>query len=148
MLREGQPAGYHCLYGYAAACEVLLALLEDAPGPAERRELSRLSAEACRALGRYARIFPLGRSTSLRLRGLAAWLAGGHARARRLWTAAIDDALQRGLPVEEARARFELARHLPRRDPERERQIARAAAVFSALDLQYWRDRVARLRER
>ncbi|WP_441289132.1 serine/threonine-protein kinase [Sorangium sp. KYC3313] len=148
MLREGQPAGYHCLYGYAAACEVLLALLEGAPGSAERRELSRLSAEACRALGRYARIFPLGRSTSLRLRGLAAWLAGGHARARRLWAAAIADALQRGLPVEEARARFELARHLPRREPERERQIARAAAVFSALDLQYWRDRVARLHER
>ncbi|WP_437590607.1 serine/threonine-protein kinase [Sorangium sp. So ce1000] len=148
MLCGGQPAGYHCLYGYAATCEVLLALLEDARGPAERRELSRLSSEACRALARYARTFPLGRSTSLRLRGLAAWLAGGRACAARLWAAAIDDALQRGLPVEEARARFELARHLSRRAPERERQIARAVALFSALDLPYWCDRVTRLRER
>ncbi|WP_437279451.1 AAA family ATPase [Sorangium sp. So ce375] len=148
MIREGQPAGYHCLYGYAATCEVLLALLEGARGPTERRALSGPSAEACRALGRFARTFPLGRSTSLRLRGLAAWLTGARARARRLWAAAIDDALQRGLPVEEARARFELARHLSRRDPERERHVARAAAIFSALDLQHWRDRVARLRER
>ncbi|WP_437317831.1 serine/threonine-protein kinase [Sorangium sp. So ce385] len=148
MIRDGQPAGYHCLYGYAATCEVLLALLEEARAPSERRELGRLSAEACRALGRYARVFPLGRSTSLRLRGLAAWLAGGRARARRLWVAAIGEALRRGLPVDEARARFELARHLERGDPRRERQIARAVALFSALDLQYWRDRVARLRER
>ncbi|XXX77898.1 AAA family ATPase [Sorangium sp. So ce134] len=148
MIREGQPAGYHCLYGYAATCEVLLALLEEARAPSERRELGRLSAEACRALGRYARIFPLGRSISLRLRGLAAWLAGGRGRARRLWAAAIDEALRRGLPVDEARARFELARHLERGDPRRERHVARAVALFAALDLQYWRERVARLRER
>ncbi|WP_437958687.1 AAA family ATPase [Sorangium sp. So ce119] len=148
LICGGQPAGYHCLYGYAATCEVLLSLLEDAGSPAERRELSRLSAQACRALGRYARIFPLGRSTSLRLRGLAAWLAGRRARGRRLWAAAIGEALARGLPVDEARARFELARHLARRDPERGRHIARAAALFSTLDLQYWRDRVERLRER
>ncbi|WP_437968379.1 AAA family ATPase [Sorangium sp. So ce260] len=148
MIRDGQPAGYHCLYGYAATCEVLLALLEEARAPSERRALGRLSAEACRALGRYARVFPLGRSISLRLRGLAAWLAGGRARARRLWAAAIDEALRRGLPVDEARARFELARHLARSDPRRERHVARAVALFSTLDLQYWRDRAARLRER
>ncbi|WP_438017997.1 AAA family ATPase [Sorangium sp. So ce315] len=148
LIRGGQPAGYHCLYGYAATCEVLLSLLEDARSPTERRDLARLASQACRAIRRYARIFPLGRSTSLRLRGLAAWLAGRRARARRLWAAAIREALALQLPVDEARARFELARHLPRRDPERERHIARAAALFSTLDLQYWHDRVARLRER
>ncbi|WP_437508682.1 serine/threonine-protein kinase [Sorangium sp. So ce1099] len=148
LILEGQPAGYHCLYGYAATCEVLLSLLAEARSAPERRELSRLSAEACRALARYATIFPLGRSTSLRMRGLAAWLAGRRPRARRLWAEAIGEALSRGLPVDEARARFELARHLPRSDAERGRQIARAVALFSTLDLQYWRDRVARLRER
>jgi eukaryotic-like serine/threonine-protein kinase len=147
-LIEGQPAGYHCLYGYAATCEVLLALEERAAPPAERRALARLSAKACRALARYARIFPLGRSASLRLLGLARWLAGRRARARQLWTEAIHEALCRELPVDEARARYELARHLDRGDPSRERQIARAVAIFTALDLQYWRDRVARLRER
>ncbi|WP_437636106.1 serine/threonine-protein kinase [Sorangium sp. So ce854] len=148
LIRGGQPAGYHCLYGYAATCEVLLSLLEDARSPTERRDLARLASQACRAIRRYARIFPLGRSTSLRLRGLAAWLAGRRARARRLWAAAIREALALDLPVDEARARFELARHLPRRDPERGRHIARAAAIFSTLDLRYWHDRVARLRER
>ncbi|WP_437734754.1 serine/threonine-protein kinase [Sorangium sp. So ce1335] len=147
LIRDGQPAGYHCLYGYAATCEVLLALLEDARSPVDRRELARLAAAACRAIARYARIFPLGRSTSLRLRGLAAWLAGRRARARRLWAAAIDEALARGLPVDEARARYELARHLARRDPARGRHIARAAALFSTLDLQYWQGRVERLRD-
>jgi tetratricopeptide (TPR) repeat protein len=146
LMRRGPPAAFHCLHGYVASCEVLLAEEEAATSPAERRALGREAREACRELRRYARIFPLGRPDALRVAGIVDWLDGRRDRARRSWQEAIEAAGRLRLPGEEGRARYELGRRLGRGDPEGARQLRRAAEIFTALEIDFWRERAERAR--
>jgi hypothetical protein len=146
LIRRGQPAAFHCIHGYAAACEVLLSAWEESRDARDREELARKAREACSALRRYARIFPLGRPDALRLSGVADWLAGRERRARRRWERAIAEAQRLDLPLHEGWARLEM-RRLPRGEPDRARQLVRAEEIFARLGIQYWRDRVAEARK-
>jgi len=145
LVRRGQPAAFHALHGYVAACEVLLGHWEEATAPDEREAAARAAREACRALGRYARIFPLGRPDALRFAGVVDWLEGRPRRAHRRWEQAIDEATRRDLPLHEAWARFEL-RRLPADDPDRRWQLERAEEIFEGLGIRYWQRRVAAAR--
>jgi hypothetical protein len=82
-------------------------------------------------LGRYARVFPIGRPRTLLLRGLLAWTAGRAGPARRDWRAALAAAERLGMRYEEALALDMLGRHGEpgRRPANRER----AAALFQEL---------------
>jgi hypothetical protein len=77
---------------------------EDGPWPA-------MAARAVGHLGRFARVFPIGRPRYLLLRGHLAWTAGRAAAARRDWRAALAAAERLDMRYDQALALDVLGRH-------------------------------------
>ncbi|HEY1011668.1 MAG TPA: adenylate/guanylate cyclase domain-containing protein, partial [Herpetosiphonaceae bacterium] len=132
LLAQSPPTAFVSLEGYASVAEVYLALWEAAPGGGDG--LAAGARAACKAFGRYARIFPLGQPRWLLSQGLLAWLEGKRPAARKLWQQALAKAMELRLPFEQALAHRQLGRHLPAGDPERSIQLAAALALFKELD--------------
>jgi tetratricopeptide (TPR) repeat protein len=134
FLRARAPVAFWTQQGTAAAAEVLLALLERCPKQDRgQRALADDAALACAAMRRYARRFPLGRAHALLWRGLLQWLTGRTGRGMRTWRSAVAAAQALGLPYEQARAHFEIARHLPQDHGDRAMHLDRAQALFEQL---------------
>ena len=117
---------------YAMSAEVALALWLDRRGRdgGDTGPWRAMADQAVGYLGRYARVFPIGRPRALLHRGLLAWTAG-RAAARRDWQAALAAAERLGMRYEQALALDMLGRHGEpgRRPANRER----AAALFQEL---------------
>jgi tetratricopeptide (TPR) repeat protein len=131
-LRATNPVVYYMQSGTAATAEVLLALREAqrertlvrAPG------LDRSAHDACVSLRRFASSFAVGRPPALLWSGVEAWLDGRPSRARRFWERALAEAAARSMPYEEGSAHLEIGRRLPAEDPQRQRHLQAAVAVF------------------
>jgi class 3 adenylate cyclase/tetratricopeptide (TPR) repeat protein len=121
---------------YAMSAEVALALWLDRRGRdgGDTGPWRAMAAQAVGYLGRYARVFPIGRPRALLHRGLLAWTAGRAGAARRDWQAALAAAERLGMRYEQALALDMLGRHGEpgRRQANRER----AAALFEELGVQ------------
>jgi hypothetical protein len=107
------PTAHYLLEGYAGVAEVYLALWEASrrQAPAESRKLARQVLQACTAMQKFARVFPIGRPRARLLQGRAEWLAGRRSRAMKAWRAGLAEALRLGMRYEEALAREEIGRH-------------------------------------
>ena len=118
---------------YAMSAEVAMALWLDHRGRdgGDTGPWRAMAGQAVRYLGRYARVFPIGRPRALLHRGLLAWTAGRAGPARRDWQAALAAAEGLGMRYEQALALDMLGRHGEpgRRPASRER----AAALFQEL---------------
>ncbi len=110
-LAAGTPVAFWTQQGTAAVAEVSLTMLERCrPNDPTRRGLIDDASQACAAMHRYARRFPLGRAHDLLWRGLLEWLTGHTRRAAKKWRSAIDVGDALGLPYERARAHLEFGR--------------------------------------
>jgi hypothetical protein len=90
-----------------------------------------MAEQAVGYLGRYARVFPIGRPRALLYRGLLAWLAGRPAPARRAWRDALAAADRLGMRYDQALALEMLGRH---GEPgQRPRYRERARELFDQL---------------
>ena len=90
-----------------------------------------MTTQAVGYLGRYARVFPIGRPRALLHRGLLAWTAGRAGPARRDWHAALAAAERLGMRYEQALAVDVLGRH---GEPgQRPANRERAPAMFERL---------------
>jgi class 3 adenylate cyclase/tetratricopeptide (TPR) repeat protein len=98
---------------YAMSAEVALALWLDrrARGEGDAGPWRAMAVEGVGQLGRYARVFPIGRPRALLHRGLIAWTGGRAARARRDWRAALAAAEVLEMRYEQALALDMLGRH-------------------------------------
>jgi hypothetical protein len=98
---------------YAMSAEVALALWLDrrARGEGDAGPWRVMAAEGVGHLGRFARVFPIGRPRALLHRGLVAWADGHPARARRDWRAALAAAERLEMGYEQALALDILGRH-------------------------------------
>jgi class 3 adenylate cyclase/tetratricopeptide (TPR) repeat protein len=98
---------------YAMSAEVALALWLDrrSRGEGDRGPWPAMAAEAVGHLGRFARVFPIGRPRALLYRGLIAWTGGRPSRARRDWRAALAAAERLDMRYEQALALDMLGRH-------------------------------------
>ena len=98
---------------YAMSAEVALALWLDRRGRGEgdAGPWRAMAAQAVGHLGRYARVFPIGRPRALLHQGLVAWTDGRAGRARRDWRAALAAAEGLGMRYEQALALAMLGRH-------------------------------------
>jgi eukaryotic-like serine/threonine-protein kinase len=130
-----QPIVNYSLEGYTGAAETFLALWERGGfrWGSEQRELERQARQACGALRRFARIFPVGRPRSWLSRGWLARLSGHPARARSSWRRGLREAERLAMPYEQARVHMEIGRHLEVGDPSRREHLARAEEGFARL---------------
>ena len=128
------PTGYYLLEGYAGAAEVYLRLWESgAISGMEPKEMARKARRACRALGWFARFFPIGRPFAWLWRGVFEWQRGHRKRAFRAWQKGLTHAERLRMPYAAARIHAELTRRLARGDPAREGHLARARELFAVL---------------
>ncbi|MFP2934415.1 hypothetical protein ACLESO_56735 [Pyxidicoccus sp. 3LG] len=130
-LAAGKPVAHFVYFGAMAVAEVLLTLWERNGGLDS--ELVANAREARRQVAAFAKVFPFGQPAALLWRGNEAWLSGDAPRAYESWRRCITVASRKGTAYEEARARLELARHLPPDDPARRAQARRAVELFTEL---------------
>jgi tetratricopeptide (TPR) repeat protein len=100
-----------CLDGYASLVEVYLGLWER-EAVWNVRELRGSARWACKALRRFARLYPMAVPSALRSSARESFLSGHTSRAIRTWRNAVRAAEDIQMPYEEARAHEELARAL------------------------------------
>lgn len=130
------PTGYYSLNGYYGVSRTYLALWEQSRIPGDT-ELPKLSLRACQALRRYARTFPVGRPSDLQCKGLALWLSGKQQRAFAAWHKGLVAAERMQLPYSEGLLHYELARHLPAENINRQNHVDAARRQFQLLDADF-----------
>jgi tetratricopeptide (TPR) repeat protein len=114
--RETSMTAFLSYSGIAEATEVVLALAEaETPAatvadPATRRELRT----ACRALARFARVFPVGRPRHALARARSLSLVGRRRQARMAFRRAAILAETHGMPLEQLRVAEAMSRHAER----------------------------------
>jgi tetratricopeptide (TPR) repeat protein len=130
-LLAGKPVAHFVYFGVMAVAEVLLTLWERDGGV--DASLADSARAARKAVDAFARVFPFGQPAALLWRGSEAWVVGEAPRAWELWRRCVTVAGRKGTAYEEARARLELARHLPPDDPARRAHAERAVEAFERL---------------
>ena len=109
IARFRAPTAHYLLEGYAGVAEVYLSLWESGQDSSDTRRAAR---RACRALRRFARVFPIGQPRARLWQGLLAQLSGRPGRAQAAWRASLAAAQRLGMPFEAQLAHSELGRHL------------------------------------
>jgi tetratricopeptide (TPR) repeat protein len=130
-LSAGKPVAHFVYFGVMAVAEVLLTLWERDGGLDATLAVSARAAR--KAVDAFAKVFPFGQPAALLWRGGEAWGAGDALRAWEMWRRCLTVAGKKGTVYEEARARLELARHLPAEDPARRTHATRAVELFTQL---------------
>ncbi|MCI0527435.1 MAG: hypothetical protein L0Y56_08320, partial [Nitrospira sp.] len=100
-------------------------------------EIKLLAGRACKALHRYARIFPIGRPRAWLWQGLYDWLAGRPSKAFKTWKKSLATAEQLVMPYEQGLTHYEIGRHLESDDPARGVHLNRAYEIFIKLGAAY-----------
>ena len=134
LATKSMPSNYGTLPGYASPAEVYLTLWE-AGHP--RPGIQDLSRRACKALGGFARVFPIGQPRLLLCQGLHEWLSGKTGRAYKTWQASLSAAERLGMAYDQALAHYELGRHPVADDETCLAHLTRACELFEELGAEY-----------
>lgn len=118
---------------YTQVAEVYLAVWENNKSQASHLDpqLRIKAKQACHALHRFARIYPIAKSRAWLWQGLYDWLDGKPGRARQAWQKSLLAAQKLAMPYDEALACHEIGRHAT--GAERETNLARAGEIFERL---------------
>ena len=156
LIEQARPVSYTLLYAYACVAEVYLALWEAdlqvdvrscmEPSPTDvqsttndqQSAVRRVQAEAqraCRALQRFARVFPIGQPRAWLWQGMYEWLSGRPTRAHKAWQKSLASAERLKMPYEQGLAQYEMGRHM--RGADRQRYLTRASEIFSRIGATY-----------
>jgi class 3 adenylate cyclase/tetratricopeptide (TPR) repeat protein len=124
------PTSFLSLPCYSAVAEVFTSMWADRPR-ALTLALKAGARRSCKALSRYARVFPIGQPQLWLYRGLYAWLDGKRPQAQAAWAKSLAAAERLAMPYDQARAHATIASHLPSDDPARPGHLARATDLFT-----------------
>lgn len=137
IIREATPTFHDSLSDFFNVAQVVLSLdLAAGRGEVEAYgDLPSQSRDACRALGKYARVFSIGRPYALLCEGIRQQARGRAGRAVPRWRRAVLAAREMGLEHCEGLARLELGR-LDNGEGHGE-HLVRAAQIFEGLGARY-----------
>lgn len=132
-LGKYRPTAAQVVDGYAFLAELFLDAWEagddlQADGLSSPQEMA---GRALKSLATFAKTFPVGQPSLLRLQGVNAWLAGNKSKANKLWQHSNAEARRLEMPYEAARALFEAGRHTG--GAAGETQLAEAAEIFERI---------------
>lgn len=132
------PIAGFTLERYTAVPEVFLTLLEARhyASALERRRLAGSTREACAALSRFARLFPIGQPSAYLWLGLYYNMLGNPARAQRNWQRSIVAAERLDMPFALAQARYQLGRHMT--GAARQHHLNKARELFTEVGATYY----------
>ncbi|HEX5807837.1 MAG TPA: AAA family ATPase [Anaerolineales bacterium] len=116
---------------YSNVAYVYLVLWEKSRTQRERSEMKPLARQACRALHKFARTYPIARSRALLWQGLYDWLNGKPRSAQKNWQKSLAAAQKLSMPYDEALAYREIGRHAS--GAERDLNLIRANELFERL---------------
>jgi hypothetical protein len=112
-------------------------------GPAA--DLSDWARKACRQLGRYARIFPIGEPRFRLSQGRYLWLHHKHTKAHQAWQRSLAAANRLSMVHEQGQAHYEIARHLEPKNAKRRSHLERAHQSFTQCSETYYKGLVEQL---
>jgi class 3 adenylate cyclase/tetratricopeptide (TPR) repeat protein len=145
IIADASPTSHSLLEGYAGVAEVYLALWKaDRSNPhasTSEFKIPESAKHACRALHRYARIFPIGQPRAWLCQGLYNWLSGKPSQAYKAWQKSLSLAEQLHMPYEQGLAHYEIGRHLEAEARTRQTHLLQAYEIFDGLGATYDRDR-------
>jgi class 3 adenylate cyclase/tetratricopeptide (TPR) repeat protein len=132
LIREtgGRPTTHSVLDGYAALAEFALERWDSAQAYQERELWRRRTAEACRNLRTYCRVFPIGEPARRLYAGEFALRLGRRRRALRAWRRTLAAAQRLDMRYEAARTHAAVAATLREGDSRRARHTAAARALL------------------
>ena len=127
------------LEGYAGPAELYLTLWEASGNklPADRKTSAKSARQACQALRKFARIFPIGQPRALLCQGRYEWLSGRPRKAHKTWQKSLAQATRLEMPYEQGLAHYEIGRHLPLDDPAQREHLKNARKIFTKLEARY-----------
>lgn len=133
LAQLSSPNSYYLIEGYAGVAEVYLTLWQTSSNqvPAEVEKLALSACLACKALRKFARVFPIGQPRSWLWQGLYHWLAGHPVRARTAWRKSLAAAERLAMPYEQGLAYYQLGRHATGKD--RPKYLKKACDIFTQL---------------
>ena len=130
------PSAYYTFNGYFGVARTYLRLWEDALA-SDKASLAKLSKKACRALDRYARMFPMGQPAACLCQGIDQWLSGRKSAALRSWRTGLSAAERLRMPYSQALVHCEIVRYLPPDDPQRSHHIESARNLLERQGVEY-----------
>jgi tetratricopeptide (TPR) repeat protein len=130
------PTAIRAFEGYASLAELYLKLWENSVGekPDESDALAKLAGTTCKALLKFGRVFPIGQPRAHLCQGIYEWLLGKPHQAHKSWQKSLGYAQQLEMPYETGLTHYEIGRHLPANDPNRQQHLSQAAGIFARLD--------------
>ncbi len=135
----GNPTAPYSIEGYAGVAEVFLHAW--ATGDAGQRANAR---KACKAMAKYASVFPLGLARLKLYQGWFDWLDGKQKSARNLWQSALSSAERLNLRYEQGRALLFLGSHAQDKT-ERAKLLNDALQVFDECGVDYEAEEIRRI---
>ncbi|MBN1890204.1 MAG: AAA family ATPase [Thermoflexales bacterium] len=135
LISQSRPISYTLLLAYSHVAQVCLNLWASAEPEAAASNFKSRAKQACRALGQFARVFPIGQPSAWLWQGLYEQISGRPHRAQALWGKCLETAGRLGMPYEQGLAHYELAQHTS--GAKGQEHLARAGQVFKQLNAGY-----------
>jgi len=125
---KGNPTAPYAMEGYAGAAEVFLQAWQN--GDVKYRSVAM---KACKAMKKFAGVFPLGRPRLKLYQGWFEWLDGKPQKAQLQWQAALVEAEKLNMPYEHGLAYLYLGEH-SLMGAEKNKALKCALAIFERID--------------
>lgn len=142
LTEKATPSFYAAVSGYTGPAQVYLDLWENKNSAPD---LDKRADRAIRALGKYSRVFPIGKPRFSLYRGRFAWLKRNPGQAKQNWQESLASATSLAMPYEQGLTHFEIARRSASGDPERQKHRERAIEIFSRVGAAYDLERAQEL---
>ena len=128
---NANPTAPYSIEGYAGVAEVFLSAWEQ--GDANQRKAAQ---KACKAMAKFAGVFPLGQPRLKLYQGWFDYLDGKMDKAKTNWDAALAEAESLKMPYEQARALLFLGKYILTAEAKAE-ALNKALSLFDKLEVQY-----------
>ncbi len=138
LIAQLPPTVHQVFEGYAGVAEVYLSLwqaIADQPFSSEQKAFVKPVERACKAMHRYARVFPIGQPRVWLYQGWYDWLVDKPDKAHKAWLKSLAYARQLEMPYEEGLAHYEIGRHS--KGDVRLKHLKQAADIFEHLGGMY-----------
>lgn len=127
---------FYAIEGFTALVEVYLTFWENGYH-ITGETIPKTAWQGLKIARKIGRMFPIHAPRAWYYQGRYDWLSGKHRQARKAWQKSLTLAEQLDMPQEQGLAHYEIGRHLPANDPNRQKHLNCAVEIFTQLEAAY-----------